>query len=117
MAIRESFIRENLFFKQFVNYQSTTYVREIVAAKGFQETHVTSKRILSELTANFQHHIAFSCKMHKYGTLVYRRNTDHIPFLSEVMWKLWNITSTQMKVHNYNIAEKSSNKESGTIDN
>ena len=50
-----------------IHDQFTTYVREIVAAKGFQETHVTSRRILSELTANFQHHIAFSCKCASMG--------------------------------------------------
>ena len=61
-----------------IHDQFTTYIREIVAAKGFHETHVTSRRILSELTANFQHHIAFSCKVRKYGTLVYRRNSNLI---------------------------------------
>ena len=101
-----------------IHDQFTTYVREIVAAKGFQETHVTSRRILSELIANFKHHIAFSCKVQKYRILVYRRNANLIPFLSEVMWKLWNTTSTQNESSgNKIITEKNSNKESRTIDN
>ena len=37
---------------------------------------VTSAYVLSNLTANLQHHIMFSCKVKKYGTLIYRPNSD-----------------------------------------
>ncbi len=74
----------------------TTYVREIVATTGLQEPQaVTSRWILSDLTANLKHHIACSCKVRKYGTLVYRRNADLTPLLCETMWKLRNATPRQ----------------------
>ena len=50
--------------------------------------------ILSDLTANLQHHIAYSCKVHKYGTLIYRPNADLASLLSEAMWKLQNAETT-----------------------
>ncbi len=77
----------------------TRYVWEIVAAKGFQEPQylkgITSRWILSDLTANLQHHIAYSCKVRKYGTLVYRPNADLLSLLSKEVWKLRNSNSSQ----------------------
>ena len=37
---------------------------------------VSSRYILSSLTASLQHHITYSCKVWKYGTLVHRPNID-----------------------------------------
>ena len=58
-------------------------------------TTLSSRWTLSEVTAKLQHHMVYSCKVRKYGTLVYRPNSDLILLLSEVMWKLWNVESTQ----------------------
>ena len=49
---------------------------------------VSSRYILSSLTASLQHHITYSCKVRKYGTLVHRPNADLVPLLSEALWKL-----------------------------
>ena len=38
--------------------------------------------------------MVYSCKVRKYGTLVYRPNSDLIRLLSEAMWKLRNVEST-----------------------
>ena len=63
--------------------------------KGLQEPQelrtVSSRWILSELTVNFQHHIAYSCKVRKHGMLVYRPTSDVLALLSEAMWKLKNV--------------------------
>ena len=56
---------------------------------------VSSRCILSHLTASLEHHITYSCKVQKYGTLVYRPNTDLVPLLSEALWKLCKLKSNQ----------------------
>ena len=77
----------------------TKYAQDLIKAKDMQElqelTILSSRWILSELKAKLQHHMVYSCKVRKYGTLVYRPNSDLILLLSEAMWKLWNVESTQ----------------------
>lgn len=67
------------------------------------------------LTANLGHHIAYSCKVRKYGTLVYRANADLIPLLSEALWKLQNAKSIQGN-SSIDCSEKESDKDLGTMD-
>ena len=60
-----------------------------VADISLEDTEdVSSRYILSSLTASLQHHITYSCKVRKYGTLVHRPNADLVPLLSEALWKL-----------------------------
>ncbi len=48
---------------------------------------VTSRWVLSSLTAALQNHIAYQCPVRKYGTLIYRpHNTDLRPALSQALW-------------------------------
>ena len=49
---------------------------------------VTSANILSNIKVNLQHHIAYSCKMRKHGTLIYRPNADLRPALAQALWRL-----------------------------
>ena len=49
---------------------------------------VTSANILSNLIASLQHHITYSCKVKKYGTLHYRPNTDLTQNLAHALWHL-----------------------------
>lgn len=55
---------------------------------------ITCKWILHDLVAHLQHHVAYSCKVRKYGTLV-RANSDVVPFLNEVMWQYQNVMNSQ----------------------
>ena len=55
---------------------------------------VTSAYVLSNLMANLQHHIMYSCKVKKYGTLIYRPNSDLRPALAQALWRLRNSTGT-----------------------
>ncbi len=48
---------------------------------------VTSRYILSHLKATFEHHITYICKACKYGTLIYRPNTDFINTTAKLLWK------------------------------
>ena len=77
-----------------------SHARDLAKIKhlGSEEIEaITSRWVLSDLTANLQHHIAYSCKVRKYGTLVYRPNTDLVPLLTEAMWRLRNAETMQSK--------------------
>ena len=49
---------------------------------------VTSGYILSNLTVNLKHHIAYYCKIKKYGTLIYRPSTDLRQTLARSLWQI-----------------------------
>ena len=44
--------------------------------QGTETKTFTSIWVLSDLTNALQHHLVYSCKARKYGTLLYRPNTD-----------------------------------------
>ena len=52
---------------------------------------VTSRWILSNLTVHLQHHITYSRRVRKCGTIIYRPHSDLIPSLSKALWELHNI--------------------------
>ena len=56
------------------------YVTEILRANNLESKDitqlVTSRWILSNLTATLQDHMAYKSTVRKYGTLIYRSNTD-----------------------------------------
>ena len=68
------------------------YARGLFAAKGMQDPlelkSISSRSVLSEITAKFQHHVTYTCKVRKHGTLVYRHDFDLLALLSEALWKL-----------------------------
>ena len=53
---------------------------------------INSRQILSEVhvTVTFQHHVTYTCKVQKHGTLVFRPTCtcDLLALLSEAMWNL-----------------------------
>ena len=49
---------------------------------------ITSANILSSLIATLQHHITYCCKTKKYGTLLYRPNTDLTLNLAKALLKV-----------------------------
>ena len=56
--------------------------------QGIEKTSVTSLWVLSNLTSDMQQHLVFSYKTCKYGTVLYRPNTDLHPILQQALWKL-----------------------------
>ena len=56
--------------------------------QGIEKTSVTSLWVLSNLTSALQQHLVFSCKTCKYGTMLYRPNTDLRPIQQQALWKL-----------------------------
>ncbi len=65
-----------------------SYACELLAAKSLQERVeanklVSSRWILSDLTANnLLHHLSYSCRICKYGTRLYRPNSDLLASLT-----------------------------------
>lgn len=53
-----------------------------------RKTSLTSLWVLSNLISTLQHHLVYSCKARKYGTLLYRPRTDLTPILQQSLWKL-----------------------------
>ena len=69
----------------------TSYITDLLKGTdiGIEDIgHISSRRVLSDLTTSLQHHITYSCKIRKYGTLVYRLGADLTPSLSEALWRL-----------------------------
>ena len=58
------------------------------------ERKITAMWVLSNLTSALQQHIAYSCKVRKYGTLLYRPNSDFKGLLQQALWKLKNQHAT-----------------------
>ena len=76
----------------------TNYAQDLAKAEDLQEPpelkSLGSRWVYSELTAQLQHHMVYSCKVRKYGTLVHRPDPTYlILLLSKAMWKLWSIES------------------------
>lgn len=59
--------------------------RALYNAHDFQEPlelkSITSRLILSEITAKFQHHVTYACRVRKHGTLIFRPTADLIALL------------------------------------
>ena len=67
-------------------------ILQSVNLKGIDRSNVqvTSIWLLSNLKSELQQHLACTCVPHKYGTLLYRSNTDLslLPQLHQALWKL-----------------------------
>ena len=49
---------------------------------------VTAEFILSHLTSTLQHHMQYSCKVKKFGTLLFRPGSDLSQPLTQALWKV-----------------------------
>lgn len=57
---------------------------------------VTSRWILSNLTATLQHHMTYTCRICricKYGTVIYRTDSDLVSSLSQALWDVRTLKS------------------------
>ena len=64
-------------------------IAEVSNLQGAEKnTSITSLWILSNLTNALQHHLVYTCKARKYGTLLYRPNTNLVALLQQSLSKL-----------------------------
>lgn len=52
-----------------------------------EQRNTTANYILSHLIVTIQHHLTYSCRVKKYGKLIYQSGTDLAPLLAESMYK------------------------------
>ena len=76
------------------NHAETLAVTANLGTQGDIHKSVTCMWVLSSLKANLQHHITYRCPVCKYGTLIFRPNTDLIPSLQKTMWRLRQLECT-----------------------
>ncbi len=55
---------------------------------------VSSNWILSNLTVALGKHINYCCTTRKFGTMIYRSNSDLIPALSHALWRIRSMTKS-----------------------
>ena len=75
---------------------------------------VTSRWILSNLTATLQDHMTYKCSVRKYGTLIYRPNTDLRPTLAQALWRVQNYEKVGTAVLQDSDSSKTISEETGT---
>ena len=84
---REALLLPSLF-NVFSAHADETIAATNLERGGDTKGLVTPRWILSYLTAIFQHHLSYTCKVKKYGTLLYRSNGDVLYSLSVALHKL-----------------------------
>ena len=93
IEVGKKLIERNVLLLPAVHDHLLNYVKQYVAKANLQDPDstitqvITSRWILSCLTATLQHHITYACKIRKYGTLVYRPNTAFIGPLTRLLWQ------------------------------
>ena len=67
----------NLFCLHATEIDSSVHAKELT----------TARCLLGHLSSHLGHHMSYSCKVRKYGTLVYRPNTDFVLAISRLLWE------------------------------
>ena len=71
-----------------VNETFSSFVSELACASNLHvEGKFKDRRILSNLVVCLQHHLSYTCKVRKHGTLLYRSNGDLLVSLSHLVYK------------------------------
>lgn len=89
LDVGEEFLRGGALLLPDVYEKFITYRNELLQNTQFKkERTITRMWILSNLTNTLKQHINYSCKVRKYGTLLYRPNVDFKGLLQQALWKL-----------------------------
>lgn len=69
--------------------------------------HLTARSLLIHLTSHLKHHIGYDCTVRKYGTIIYRPNTNFVHAVSKLLWDLRKVNQSeiteQLNVHDQSI--------------
>ena len=91
------------------------YATELLRVNNLDITQlVTSRWILSNLTTTLQDHMAYKCSVRKYGTLIYRPNTDLRLTLAQALWRVQNYEKVGIAVLQDSDSSKTISEETGT---
>ena len=87
--VGEELLQRNAILLPAVHDFFSSCQDEITAVVNLQGTErKTSMWVLSNLSSSLKHHLVYTCKARKYGTLLYRPHTDLIPVIQQTLWKL-----------------------------
>jgi len=96
--VGEELLKDHAILLPSVHDSFTNYAKELLTATNLESEVVdvtklvTSRWILSNLTANLKHHISYSCRARKYGTLLYRSKSDLLSPLAQALWRVRNLS-------------------------
>ena len=79
----------------FSEYQNTILKASNIEHEEEATNTVTSQWVLSNLTTALQHHLVYACRVKKYGTILYRHDTDLTLLLQQSLSKLRYYEKTQ----------------------
>ena len=73
----------------FCNHLDTLIVSQQIKIDDTENVYqlVRARWILSNLTVNLHHHMSYTCTTRKFGTLIYRSNSDLAIPLAQALWK------------------------------
>ena len=73
----------------FCNHLDTLIVSQQIKIEDTDNVYtlVRARWILSNLTVNLHHHMSYTCTTRKFGTLIYRSNSDLTIPLAQALWK------------------------------
>jgi len=96
--VGEELLKDHAILLPSVHDSFTSYAKELLTATNLESEVVevtklvTSRWILSNLTANLKYHISYSCRARKYGTLLYRSKSDLLSPLAQALWRVRNLS-------------------------
>ena len=94
VTVGNELLQRNVLLLQTVHDIFCRYVNEM--AQGLKINKVVSSAwILSNLTVALGKHITYTCSTRKFGTIIYRSNSDLVPALSHALWKIRNMPKDQ----------------------
>ena len=112
IATNHMLIEENRATLLPAIYSSFLQHTKHLVAQGMQEPPelkmVNCRWILCEITSKYQHHVTYTCKVRKHGTLVYRPTSDLHALLSDALWKLKQVHSESVRSEDATPASTSS---------
>ena len=90
-------------FMGYTKYAIENYATHITLPS---KDSVTAKWILARLNESLGHHMSFTCKTRKYGTLLYRPDSDMVAIATQALWKLKALENKETAYVHVNESEK-----------
>ena len=100
--VGEELLKDHAILLPSVHDSFTSYAKELLTATNLESevvevtNLVTSRWIFSNLTANLKHHMSYSCRARKYGTLLYRSKSNLLSPLAQALWSVQNLSKASI---------------------
>ena len=92
--VGERLLKQECLLLLSVNQTFSSYVAKASHSSHLHaEEKVTARWLLSSLIVHLQHHMSYTCRVKKHGTLLYRNNGDLLATISNLLYKSTHETS------------------------